>query len=196
MSILKAKKRDKKRVLFVGGTGQFANIFFRDATSKTYDLVSVSRRPELYKQERLGGRNIEYIAGDFLEDSGTLLDKILKGGPIDVVVFAAVDYNFIELDRLGADDLEKEFKLAVSAPLHFLQKLSQTVWQDNREKKSVVFISSTAGIKPIPNGRNGSYATVKTAERAFVAYAAHDFARFGMCLNVLCPASLNKRAVV
>jgi NAD(P)-dependent dehydrogenase (short-subunit alcohol dehydrogenase family) len=130
-------------------------------------------------------------------DLARVADVVLaRFGTVDVLVNAAghaLWASLINSDQ-AVNSIEDQFAINTFAPLRLARELALRCWRtrdrENRSaNRSVVNVSSIAGIYVFPGQGQGVYSASKAALNCLSCHMAEEFATFGVRVNAIAPNS-------
>jgi NAD(P)-dependent dehydrogenase (short-subunit alcohol dehydrogenase family) len=130
-------------------------------------------------------------------DLARVVDVVLaRFGAVDVLVNAAGHAlwgSLINSDQV-VNAIEEQFAINTFAPVRLARELALRFWRtrdrDNRSaNRSVVSVSSIAGIYVYPGQGQSVYGASKAALNCLSCHMAEEFAAFGVRVNALAPNS-------
>jgi NAD(P)-dependent dehydrogenase (short-subunit alcohol dehydrogenase family) len=202
---------DKRVCLLTGASGTLGSAFCRRYAG-FYDIAAVyrSRPPDAPSQHQrfidpldpdaelpANRHPIFAVKADLTRENelDRLVDLVLaRFGRIDVLINAARYSALIPLvdsDRELAS-LDRQLHLNVSVPVKLATTVARKFWRtrdhENRDlNRSVVNVSSTAGLYVYPDFRQAAYGASKAALNHLSCHMANEFGRFGVRINAAAP---------
>ena len=131
-----------------------------------------------------------------LDRTPYLVERVLAHyGQIDVLVNAAAFTEWSPLLNGGTllKSFDRSFRVNVRAPLAIASEIAKQYWSaesvgaNAAHNRSVVNISSTAGINLYPGSGQSVYAASKAALNHLTSHMAAEFAELGVRVNALAP---------
>lgn len=201
----------RKVCIVTGAAGTLGTELCR-AYADNYDLVAVHHRTPLMVPSQNGQyvdplqptaeldenrRRVFAIQANLEDDSD--LSRIVKAtldqyGRIDIVVNAAVRsvWSPILQGRRLLDSVEAQFRLNVAVPLKLTALVAREFWSRRAREnaavnRSVINISSTAGLHVYPGQGQSVYAATKAALNQLTLHMAAELAPIGVRVNAVAP---------
>jgi len=202
--------------LLTGASGRFGTAFSRMYASR-YDIGGVYHRHELSVPTRNqrcidplrpnGGRKrnahpLFDICADLTrpgEIERVVELTLARYGRIDILINAAA--HSVWAPMLGSDrldeSLERQFLLNVIAPLRLARRIADEYWRGRRDEneqvqRSVINVSSTAGLYVYPGSGQSAYSASKAALNHMTWHMALEFSDIGIRVNAVAPNSFPK----
>jgi NAD(P)-dependent dehydrogenase (short-subunit alcohol dehydrogenase family) len=201
----------KRVCLLTGASGTLGSTFCHRFADR-YDIAAVfhSRPPEVPSQHQrfvdpldpgaqvAANQHPIFAVRADLAGAGEidrLVDLVLaRFGRIDVVVNAARHSALLPLadsDR-GVASLDRQFHLNTSVPVRLATTVARKFWrsrdrENHRWNRSVVNVSSTAGLYVYPDYHQSAYAASKAALNHLTCHLANEFRAFGVRVNATAP---------
>jgi NAD(P)-dependent dehydrogenase (short-subunit alcohol dehydrogenase family) len=176
----------KKVILLTGFSSTLARHFVNQY-GHLYTIVGVSRT--LPDSENV-------IRGDINTEAQEIVERALRSyGRIDVLINNAVFSSWKEIGRTEAADMAAQFHTNVIAPMELSNAVLRQCWNqftaaENRSaNRSIVHISSIAGVNDYTGYGQGTYAATKAALNTFARHQAFELQSDGIRVNALAPNS-------
>ncbi len=175
-------------VLITGG-GSGIGLSLAARLARAGATVHLSGRREATLQAAVAqiGANARAYVGDAASatDRQRLFEALAKetGGRLDGLVVNAAKYGFAPLLDMGAEEIEAFFRVNAMSAIHFVQKAHPLLMKG--VGKSILFVSSTLGAKPIEGV--GAYAASKAAMNSLARSFALELAKDGIRVNAVLP---------
>lgn len=148
-----------------------------------FDSVSGASAAEEIRAE---GNSATFIATD-VADRHSVLAMMAEAGPVDILVNNAWRSQGIDRIERKADDA---FAVSLDIAFYAAKWTMEAAFPHMREQGwgRVINLASLNGV----NAHMGSadYNVAKEALRAYTRTAAREWARYGICCNIICPAAL------
>ena len=202
---------DRRVCLVTGASGTLGSAFCRERAEK-YDIAAVwyRRRPVLAAQDQQvvdpvnpdaqlpeNDHPVLLVRANVANQAqiSRLVQAVLdRFGRIDVVINAARFATWAPLLDSGKalEDFDRSFRVNVRGPLAVSLEVARQFWSldsdENRAtNRSVVNISSTAGLNVYPNLGQSVYSATKAALNILTCHLAGELAPLGVRANVLAP---------
>lgn len=178
----------KKTVLFTGSTGRLGS-FFAARYGNQYKIIGVARRQPASPLPFL-----DFIACDLGSGLDPIFERIAsKQYQIDVVINAAVGSRWVGVANKTMTEFQREFAINVAVPLELSNRILQSQWEgagsekNHAHNRSVVNLSSTAGVYVYPGSGQGAYAAEKAALNMLSRHMALEYEPFGIRVNAIAP---------
>jgi NAD(P)-dependent dehydrogenase (short-subunit alcohol dehydrogenase family) len=162
-------------------------------------VVICGRRQEMLDKAKAAilaeGGKVEVVqldVTDYDAFAALISSTAAKYGRLDMLVNNAMSTHYAPISRLSLDHWRKDF--AVNAEAVFIGTKAAMAIMAEQGSGSIVNISSTTGIRAMPN--YSSYSASKAALIQFTAVAAMEGARQGIRVNAIVPGQVNTAATV
>ena len=182
------KLTDKIAVITGGSSGiglAAAETFVREGA---YVYITGRRQEELYKAQKLIGKNARAVQGDVanLADLDRLYATIkAEKGALDIIVANAAFVEVVPTASVTPEHFDRTFNVNARGTFFTVQKGLPLL----RDKGSIVLVSSGAHLKGIPF--YVTYSATKAAMRSFAGSWAADLKDRGIRVNTLSPGPID-----
>ncbi len=171
-----------KRVLISGASSGIGKTMVQVFSKKGWQVLMLARRQDKLEKINEEFKNTQVLVCDLTDPQAikNLKDRILS--PLHALVNNAGVYHPCSLE----EDEDKVWDIHYNSNLMGSVRLTRLLWPRLKESKgSIVNISSTLAVKPIPEA--AAYSALKAAMNNWTLSLALEGALHGINANVICP---------
>jgi NAD(P)-dependent dehydrogenase (short-subunit alcohol dehydrogenase family) len=207
---------EKRVCILTGARGRLGTAFCK-AYGAEYDIVAVNREHATHLTTQRS-RFVDPLAPDakLAENANPVFEiradlsepgqcervveiTLARYGRIDLLVNSAVYWdsgNFLQNERI-LKQASHQFLVNAIMPVQLSVLVAKEYWRDrtdeNRQKnRNVVNISSTSGLRCLPQTGQAIYSATKAALNCLTAHLASEFEPIGVRVNALAPIAFGK----
>ncbi len=173
----------KKKILFVGASGEVAKLVLPELAS-SYDIVGITKtRKDLHEH------CVDVIVGDLLREHSAMFASISERHEISAIVWNAVQYFPSPILRASRNSLHVEFDLAVALPLECLRVAVAAA-----KSHPLTFVMVTSQLAFGTKSGWGSYGIVKGGQVTLMRYLEEEHAPSTLIPRALALGSVSSMA--